>query len=152
MDVLNAPSGIDRRIDVLRAKMEALGNPKLSHKVDEARELKEYLTAHPHLPPYEIFEANALHGQSIAEKVGSIDVIITDPPYARKSGWRDASGRDVQGELVNDFLNTTRSYLSPNGRVAIIFDNDNALTFKGWDIKKEVPLKGKRTGYLLVPT
>jgi tRNA G10 N-methylase Trm11 len=149
LDIINAPGGIERRVQYLEDYHKAVGR-RTGDRAELARTLRRILQAKTDLPRYEVFEANALREDQVVRGIGKVDLVLTDPPYCRDCSWVDEHGRITQANLIGRFLRTVSRHMTAQGKIGLIFDKDVEFEIDGFRLVRKVDLQ-KRTGYLLIP-
>ena len=149
LNMITAPEWINYRIHMLETQGDPKSERALRHRIKCAELYRDEYQ--PGVQPTEqkVFKADVFNPNAKVLKFGSIDLIMTDPPYSRECVW-DRDEGDVPDNPVIDFLDSMKPFLSGRGAFALMFDRGVPLEFPGYDLVRREDLK-KRDGYLLVP-
>jgi len=156
LGIVSSSGTLDQRIGRMREEYTHSQKETLPSRIQYAQELREYvLSVYVQRPPayYYIFTSDALNPTFppyLQEPVSSIDLLLTDPPYGNDSAL-ETPITSSPSEQIQQFLDSMVRFLSPDGRIGLMFTLDNQLYLKNFDVLEEVNLR-KRRGYILVPS
>lgn len=143
--VLNDGAAMAARIGELVERRARTQRPRLDGVIEDARTLGA--RSHDGRPPVHITQADALLDPL---PVDTVDLVLTDPPYDRRSRWL---GSDLEDEVgIRIFLERTRTILSSAGRIALVLDPAVELPeVDGLAIEDRIALD-RRAGWILAQT
>ncbi len=127
--LLTVPEALERRLHALEQQRIATDNARLDEALRDGRRLAERPPSDG--PPFRVRQANALAPESNEENRATFDLILTDPPYGRRSTWRDATGAHDGEDRTTLFLEAIVERLAPNGWIALAIDRDREPLRKG---------------------
>jgi 23S rRNA (guanine2535-N1)-methyltransferase len=128
---LLTPAGLERRTGEIAALHEQYGKDSHAQALHSAKELRKRLEALPAgTISGRVFQADALQGESLrralAEEAGEpIDLVLTDLPYGRMTGWQMPPGE--AGAPPEQMLEALLSVLQPGALVAAAADKAQKL-------------------------
>ncbi len=154
-------AGLDRRNAEIQRMWAAYGKASHQEALQSAQRLQERLHAATsagadHPIRTRLFQADALNGEALSGHLAGValDVVITDIPYGRDSGWRTKDGPDNTAapdlSPVWRMLEALLSVVSPWTVVAIAADKGPRLAHEGYQRIEHFRL-GKRQVALLRP-
>lgn len=142
--MLNDKEAMAARIEELVERRARTERPRLDGVIDDARILAS--RSHDGRPPVSITQSDALLDPL---PVDVADLVLTDPPYDRRSRWL---GSDLEDEVgIRLFLERMRSILPSTGRIALVLDPAVELpNVDGLTIEDRIALD-RRAGWILAP-
>jgi hypothetical protein len=103
-----------------------------------------------HMIATRVFAANAMDGRLLLEQLQGVRVnmVLTDVPYGRHSGWRETAGENPppQGRLLDALL----GILSPGSLAAVVADKRQKVAHEAYDRVDKFQI-GKRQVVILRP-
>lgn len=155
--ILNDRGRMNAWIDELENRVARTGSRRLVGAIADARELASLAAAER--PTVRIGCWNALaeelagrdagdsSGALGAPVPGGVDLVLTDPPYGRRSGW---IGTDLDADDgMRLFLGNAGRWMSPDGRIALALDPAVKLPdVDGLEVEDRLALP-RRAGWIL---
>jgi hypothetical protein len=128
---LLTPAGIERRIAEIAQMSAAYGKPSHTEARSSAEALRQQLLGYveEHTIRCELFRADATDGQALQAKLQGrpVDIVLTDVPYGRRSGWQVPTTRASSLTPAGRMLEALLSVISPSTVVAIAADKQQTL-------------------------
>ncbi len=140
--ILNDEEAMAARLEELVERRARTERPRLDRVIDDARILAS--RSHDGRPPVSITKSDALLDPL---PIDAADLVLTDPPYDRRSRWL---GSDLEDEVgIRLFLERMRSILPSTGRIALVLDPAVELpNVDGLTIEDRIALD-RRAGWIL---
>ena len=151
---LLTPDGLDARIGLLRERLAAYGRDSYAEAVERAGRLRARLAGGG--PPASCFTADAADPAALRRGLGGDrpDVVLTDLPYGRASGWAGGvaarpgpDGAPGPAWLVLDAL---AAVVGPGPVIAVVTDKAEPVAHDGFRRLERLQL-GHRRAAVLVP-
>lgn len=104
---------------------------KDSHKaaLESAMKLKRIISANKQNIETDCFQADAAQLAKHKSILSDIDMVITDIPYGRITGWAENGS---EGECASELLNDLHKILPPHAVLAIISDKKQKVVYDGY--------------------
>ncbi|CAG1001929.1 MAG: hypothetical protein IAE83_05880 [Anaerolinea sp.] len=124
--------GFDQRISDLEALLKQFGKDSHAEALKSAYRLKAGLIRRQesHLMGTTLFQADALNPMEIAQKMNGhkVDLVITDVPYGRLSGWQTTGDAlEAPNPAIPQLLESLQPILQPQSIVAICADKQQKV-------------------------
>ncbi|MCB0200290.1 MAG: hypothetical protein KDI03_09490 [Anaerolineae bacterium] len=146
-------AGLARRIGEISRMCELYNKDSHKEALTSGQTLLSRLSASAQGHPVttNVFQANAMDGQTIVKNVGakSVDIVITDIPYGQHSQWRGLDSSELPDPLWL-MLDALMGTLSTSSIVAIASDKQQKVSHEGYQ-RVEQFLVGKRRVVILKP-
>ncbi len=130
-------SGIEQRIAEITHMLAAYGKPSHAAALKSAQTLRNRLSSLTETHPIKtsLFRADATDGQALVAGSGgkTIDIVITDVPYGRRSNWRTHDANQPSAPSpVWQMLQALLAVISPQTIVAVAADKQQKITHSGY--------------------
>lgn len=116
---LLSTGGLKQRIAQIEQYIHDYGKESHRNALESAIRLNNLLKNHGRDVEVDCFCANAMKLEGFVGKLTEIDMVITDLPYGKITGW---SGAEVEHHQVSMFLESLYDIISSHSVVAIVSD------------------------------
>lgn len=138
--------GIEKRIQELKQFIEEYKKASHREALESAYRLQERVQGCNDIKN-QILQFNILEDEETSESIPKIDMVITDLPYGKLTGWE---GVQSEEDFTQRFLDKLKPKLDAVSVVAIIYDKKKPIFHKGFVVIESFTL-GKRQVVFLEP-
>lgn len=111
--------GLQQRIKQIEQLMKDYDKESHKNTFDSALRLRSLLETRGKELKVDCFCANALELKEHMQKIGKVDIVITDLPYGRITNWSEQDEENSQAEM---FLESLHSVIPSHSVVAVVSD------------------------------